>query len=105
MADTDSIYVYHILQAVERIESYTAGLSYERFREDVLKQDGIVRQLEIIGEAAKHISQDFKDKVDLPWKDITGMRDMVVHEYFDIDLQTVWDSVVHDVPSLKEKLV
>ena len=102
MADTDSIYVYHILQAVERIESYTAGLSYERFREDVLKQDGIVRQLEIIGEAAKNVPEDIVRKnKEIPWKKMAGMRDRLIHFYFGVKHDLVWRTIKQDIPQLK----
>lgn len=105
MASRDDIYIAHILQAIERIQTYTEKLDYAKFVDDTLKQDAVIRQLEIIGEAAKNLSREFKDKVDLPWKDIMGMRDVAIHEYFDIDIETVWDTVVHDIPPLLQKLL
>jgi uncharacterized protein with HEPN domain len=72
---------------------------------DHLIQDGVIRQLEIIGEASKRLSAEIKEKyLEIPWKDITGMRDKLIHDYFGVDLDAVWDTVEKDIPVLKNKL-
>lgn len=70
-----------------------------------LIQDGVIRQLEIMGEAAKRLSNEIKDKYsEIPWRDITGMRDKLIHDYFGVDITAVWDTAVRDIPILKDKL-
>ena len=82
-----------------------SGVEYEDFLGNKLKQDGIIRELEIIGEASKQLSLEFKEKYsDIPWKDIAGMRDKLIHEYFGVDLNAVWETVEDDLPILKSAL-
>ena len=101
----DYIYLKHILDAISRIEEYTYEIKYEDFMKNYLIQDGIIRQIQIIGEATKRLSEEIKSKhLDIPWKDITGMRDKLVHDYFGVDLDAVWDTVEKDVPEMKSKL-
>lgn len=98
----DSIYLQHILDAILRIEEYTREINYENFTQNTLIQDGVIRQIEIIGEATKNLSDAFRSKYSyIPWKDIAGMRDKLIHEYFGVDIDAVWDTVKKDVPSLK----
>jgi len=99
------VFLQDILDAIKKIEKYTKGVSLIQLKKKDLVVDGVARNLEIIGEAAKNLSQDLKDKVDLPWKDIMGMRDIAIHEYFEVDLQTVWDTATQDVPVVREKLL
>lgn len=105
MSKDETVYIRHILDAIARIERYLAGISYDLFNEDTLVQDGVIRQLEIIGEASKRLSDDTKASyVDIPWKDIAGMRDKLIHDYFGTDIKAVWDTAKDDVPDLKGKL-
>jgi len=70
-----------------------------------LIQDGVIRQLEIIGEATKRLSKEFKDRYpEIPWKDIAGMRDKLIHGYFGVDLDAVWDTAKKDIPGLRGKI-
>ena len=102
---SDTVYLHHILDAIDRIQGYVAGISYERFRQDRLLQDGVVRQLEIIGEAAKKVSNPFRDlHPQLPWKQMTGIRDKLIHDYFEVDLLIVWDTVTVDLPPLRRQV-
>lgn len=102
----ESIYLRHILESIERIETYLDGVSEEEFQSDPLLQDGVVRRLEIIGEATKRLSDGIRDRQsDVPWRDIAGMRDKLVHEYFGGDLVTVWETAREDIPALKQAVV
>ena len=101
----DAVYLHHILDAINRIQGYTAGVSYDQFLQDSLLQDGVVRQLEIIGEAAKNVSSTFRDAhPKLPWSQMTGTRNKLIHGYFEVNLFIVWDTVQSDLPPLKQQV-
>lgn len=100
----DAVYLHHILDAINRIQGYIAEVSYDQFLQDSLLQDGVVRQLEIIGEAAKNVSSTFRDAdPELPWRQMAGIRDRLIQGYFQVDLFIVWDTVQSDLPPLKSK--
>lgn len=101
----DNLYIRHILQAVDDIESYIFECDFDRFSKETLIQDGVMRKLEIIGEAAKRLSPELCDSTsEIPWKDICGMRDKLIHDYFGIDLMAVWKTVTEDMGALKQAL-
>jgi len=93
-----------ILDAVERIKKYAAK-GRGAFEQDELIQNWIVHHLQVIGEAAAHISSEFTDAhPEIPWDKIIGMRNILVHHYFGIDLNVVWSAVENDLPVLEESL-
>jgi len=99
------IFLKDILEAISRIETYTKDLSFEDFCENKLVQDGVVRNLEIIGEAIKHVPEEIRKKhPDLEWKKIAGLRDILIHAYFGIDRDIVWDVITSKIPNLKEQI-
>ena len=99
------VFLKDILQAIERIEEYTCDLSFEDFCENRLIQDGVVRNLEIIGEAVKHLPKDVQKKYPaVEWKKIAGLRDILIHAYFGVDHDIVWDVVINKIPRLKEQV-
>jgi len=101
----DLVYIEHIQSSVNRIQSYTSGLNLDLFLESHMVQDAIVRQLEVIGEATKRISQDFRDQhQDIPWKDMAAMRDKLIHDYIEVDFKMVWNTARIDIPELERLL-
>ena len=95
----------HILDAIERIERYAAR-GREAFEQEELIQNWMVRHLQVIGEAARAISHEFRDKhPEIPWTEIVGTRHVLVHDYFGIDLDVVWRVVDREIPVLKRKIV
>ena len=105
MKKDPKVFIERILESIQLIEEYSQDLIEEEFRADRAAQDAIIRRLEIIGEAVKNLSAAFKAKhTDIPWKQMAGMRDMLIHEYFDVDLSLTWSVVKRELPSVKDKL-
>jgi uncharacterized protein with HEPN domain len=101
----DELYLQHILEAIERIETYTEGIERDAFRKDSMAQDAVIRQLEVLGEAASQLSDETRDQYGMvPWQDITGMRNKLIHGYFGVDVDVVWKTVQEDLPQLKREL-
>lgn len=102
----DTVYLWHILDAIRQIEEYLQGVTYEEFCQNRMFQDAVIRQLEIIGEASRSLTEEFQAQHgEIPWRDIIGMRHKIAHNYLEVDLQTVWDTVETDLPPLKEWLL
>ena len=94
-------FISDLLESINKIEEYTEDISCEQFMKDARTQDAVIRRLEIIGEAARRVSQDTRDAYpDLPWAQMIGMRNRLIHEYFRVNLTTVWETVQDDLPSL-----
>ena len=105
MKRTLALYLKDILEAIERIESYVEGCSFEQFAENTLVIDAVVRNFEIIGEATKHIPVEIKQENPLiRWKDMAGMRDKLAHEYFGVDTEILWKTSVNRLSVLKPQI-
>ena len=105
MKRDDSVYLRHILDAISRIEEYSQEVDYQSFTRNTLIQDGVIRQLEIIGEATKRLSPALRSKyASIPWKQIAGIRDKLIHDYFGVDIDAVWETLKQDLPALKKEV-
>ncbi|MFH1209753.1 MAG: DUF86 domain-containing protein [archaeon] len=99
------IFIEHILDSINKIETFSKGLTKEKFDKDELRQSAIIRQLEIIGEATKNLSVDFTNKYPyIEWSSFARTRDKIIHHYFGIDLDIVWEIIKKDLPKLKENI-
>ena len=102
---SERLYIDDMLAAIAKIERFTGSLSYEAFSKDELVQDAVIRNLEVIGEAAKKLPPEAKRRApEIAWPKIAGLRDILIHAYFGIDLRIVWDIVESKLPELKAAL-
>jgi uncharacterized protein with HEPN domain len=102
---TDRDFLSDIREAIHRIATYVAGMSYETFIADVKTQDAVIRNLEIIGEATKNLSEELLRKYpDIPWKSVAGVRDRLIHHYFGVNLDIVWQIATAELPQVSSIL-
>ena len=94
-----------INESIERIVSYTHGIEYEDFKKDHKTQDAVIRNIEIMGEAVKALSEKVKkDNSNIPWKSMAGTRDKLIHDYFGVNIDIVWNIVKEEIPKLLSKI-
>ncbi|WP_182022757.1 HepT-like ribonuclease domain-containing protein [Haloquadratum walsbyi] len=94
-------YLDDILDGVEKIKRYTREMTYEEFVDDSKTVDAVLRNFEVIGEAAKNVPDEIRQEYDdVPWSEMTGMRDKLIHGYATVELQIVWTTIQEEVPSL-----
>jgi len=99
----DTIYLRHILEAIEKIEHYLLNTTYKSFSANDMMIDAVVRELEIIGEASSKLSKEFKDNhPDVAFRDATDMRNFLIHEYFGVRKEIVWETCQEDLPKVKK---
>ncbi len=105
MKKDPKIFIKHIIESIESIEKYTKGQTKENFPREKMMQDAVIRKIEIIGEAVKNLPSHFKKKYPkIAWRDIAGMRDILIHEYFGVNINVVWKTVQEDIPKLKKQI-
>ena len=99
------LYVKDILEAIKAIEKFVEGMDFESFKEDDKTSSAVIRKFEIIGEATKNIPQSIKEKYPhIPWKEMAGFRDKLIHFYFGIKYDIVWDTIKLRLPELKKNI-
>lgn len=105
MKKNAKIFLTHILDSINLVEEYIEGKGRSEFLKSKQLQDSVIRRIEIIGEAIKNIPNDIKEKYNqIPWKEITGMRDILIHQYFGVDLDLTWQVIDKDLPRLKRQI-
>jgi len=97
----DNVYFEQILDAVQKVRQFIAGMDYDSFAKDQKTQSAVIMQLALVGELAKRVSEPVKQAIDIPWKEIAGFRDRAIHDYYQIDLQVAWDTVATDLEPLE----
>ena len=100
----DKLYLIHISESIDKIDSYTTGLDFPSFKEKTIVQDAVLRNLQVLAlaESTQRLSDEFKSRhPDIEWYKIAGLRDILVHDYLGIDLETVWVTVSSKLPELK----
>jgi uncharacterized protein with HEPN domain len=101
----DTVYLLHILDAIGLIKDYTGSLSVEEFGDSRLVQDGVIRELSVIGEACHNLSEERRSRhPEVPWADIMAMRNILIHQYFGVDIGEVWRTVTADLPVLEQQV-
>ena len=104
MMNRDQAYLQHIVDAVDLIQGFTAGVTREQFDANREKQSAVILQLTLIGEMTKRLSEKSRTEIDLPWKDIAGFRDRAIHDYYTLDLTIVWSTAMHDIQVIRERV-
>ncbi len=104
--DRDKKLTEHIFEAIGAIERFTKGKTKKEFLDDEMLSSAVIKKFEIIGEACSRLSTEFQaDHLNIPWREIIGMRNILIHDYFGTDLEGIWNSIEADLPKLKERLV
>lgn len=101
----DKVYLRHILDEIEFIQRTSANLNYDSFIESETYTRAFSRSIEIIGEAVKNLSTEFRNQSnDIDWKKIAGMRDKLIHQYFSVDYELIWDAVKNKLPAIEKRI-
>lgn len=104
MNKDNTAYLHLILESFQKIKSYVGTMSYDEFVKDGKTQSAVIMQLQVIGELAKTIPEEIKKSINIPWKEISGLRDLIAHQYFRLDIETVWHTTQESIPPVEEKI-
>ncbi len=105
MKKDNQVYLEHILDAINQIKTYIKDVDYKSFTNSRLIQDAVIRELEIVGEATKNLSEEVRKKYpNIPWKDIAGMREKLIHGYMGVNLEDVWKTAKEEISDLEKQL-
>lgn len=104
MDKNPDVYLSMIVDAIQKIRDFVQGVDHDAFMQDTKTQSATIMQLQVIGELAKKVPVHVREKIELPWKQITGMRDMISHDYFSLDLDLVWNILERRIGELEEKI-
>lgn len=98
-------YLEDIIEAIDDIFSFTQGMNYEKFNSDKRTTNAVIRSLEVLGEATKHIPEEFRiQQPDIPWSKMAGLRDVLIHDYMGVDMKTVWKVITERLPEIAPML-
>ncbi len=98
-------YLSHIIEAIKTIRIYVKGMDFSQFDKDRKTQDAVIRQLEIIGEASSKLTPDFiKTNPEIPWREIKDFRNKLIHDYWELELDLIWNVIIQDIPLLEKLL-
>ncbi len=105
MKKDPKIFLMHILESILSVKNYTNNISKTEFLSNIQMQDAVIRRLEIIGEAVKNLSMPFRSAhSEISWQKISGMRDVLIHGYFGVDINLVWNIIEKDIPNLERQI-
>ena len=100
----NSLYIEQMLDAIQKIKDFTTGVNFDAFAASNEKQSATILQFVILGELTKRLSDDFKSRTTMPWKQIAGLRDRAVHDYYTLDIEELWQTIQNDIPALESAL-
>lgn len=104
MDKDNTIYLKLILDSIKKIRAYTKDFDFKKFQKDSKTQSAVLMQFQIIGELSKKINIQTKEKIDLPWKQIAGFRDIISHDYFSLDISFAWETIQTDLKEMNTKI-
>ena len=100
----DTAYLRLMLDSFAKINRFIKGMTFENFSADEKTQSAVIMQLQVIGELAKKVPENFKESIDVPWKNMAGLRDLVSHDYFGLDIDVIWHTVKESVPETETSI-
>ena len=100
----NTAYLRLMLDSFAKINRFTKGMTFEDFSSDEKTQSAVIMQLQVTGELAKKVPENFKESIDVPWKNMAGLRDLVSHDYFGLDLNVIWHTVKDSVPETEKNI-